>query len=479
MTRYELLMRKWLVPRRPNHGIFLWIMVPTTVALVLAMGITSGAASGKALDHSLAGLFLVLVGGLMALVISIATHLRLPKSVFGGSLYLAIIAAYSPHVVGAYLGVSLALWAGTYLPLGLGPLNTTDSLTLMVGFGLAWFLLGLLANHLAEAMDRRLAYERELAHQIKELETSRRRMVSAQEGLRKDIASHLHGGVQGRLWVVIHKLRRCSEVAGNSMNGLQPVLDEAIQELERVNGDVVREISHQLYSSIISRGLPAALVSLSDRFDSIPVALEIDDRIKQIESPDGLKLPHEMRLALYRVGEEALSNAAQHSNATQVRISLQLTAQDHVVLVVEDNGIGLESDEFSTGSGILSMEDNVRVIGGDCTVTSTPGQGTRITVQAELKYADNGATSGPEHPDAAYSPAPSDLRAGRPSVRQLGPPGPTGSTAATLHLASRPWWVALDQPTGHPPPQAWPCQCSRGQRAVGPILCLALRLSPR
>ncbi len=385
MTDPASVMRTWLVPRRPDYAIFLYLVVPTNIALTLAMGLTSGVILGQVMSHFLTSLFLLVVGGALGLGVSIISTLLTPRDTFKQPLPLAVLAAYGPHVAGAYLGVSLALWIRMRPPFGFPAIDGPITAILLVGFSLAWFLLGLLANHLAQASDRRVAYERELAHQVKELASSRRRFVMVQERLKREIASHLHGKVQGSLWVIIYRLRECSESAAGSLtNGLRPKLEEAIEELVRVTGDDLRDISHQLHPSLIRLSLPSALRALGDRFSPvIPIELSIDPMVEELESTDE-KLSEELRLALYRVAEEALNNVIKHAEATSVRMSLAATwSGRRVVLKVEDDGKGFDPDECGHGFGIATMKDGVTAIGGTCEIDSSPDAGTRLTVTAQ------------------------------------------------------------------------------------------------
>ncbi len=388
MTQRSTLAWRWLAPRRPNYAVFLWIVVPTNVALVLAIGLTSGIASSQVLDHLLGGLFLATVGGALALAVSIVATLLIPRRIFHRSLWLAVAAAYGPYTGGAYLGVSLAVWTRSYLPFGLDPLDQLTTISLMVGFVLVWFWLGLLSNHLAEALDRRLAYEKELAAKVDELEESRRRVVFVQERLRREIASQLHGRVQGNLWVIIHRLRESSRSI-SQLQGELPSLDEPIQDLEKLNGTELREISHQLHPALIKMGLHLALSSLRERFGAVmPVTLHVDEAIEQIESLDGQRLSPELRLAIYRIAEEALSNVSKHSAANRVELSLVQTQEGRIVISIRDDGRGFDADRASGGLGVLSMQDYCGTVGGTLQINSARGEGTVVAASFPIVLGD-------------------------------------------------------------------------------------------
>ena len=141
----------------------------------------------------------------------------------------------------------------------------------------------------------------------------------------------------------------------------------------------LRSITRQLYPSIIRMGLPSALNTLSDRFRSIfDIHLEISEEIATLESPVRPGLTESLRIALYRITEEALGNIAKHSQAKDAWVSLSLTPIREVLLLVRDNGEGFNPSEAYPGHGLLSMEDYAAGLGGNIEVDSSPDMGTTV-----------------------------------------------------------------------------------------------------
>jgi signal transduction histidine kinase len=81
--------------------------------------------------------------------------------------------------------------------------------------------------------------------------------------------------------------------------------------------------------------------------------------------------------ALYRVAQEALTNARRHSDAGLVRVAVRSSGDD-AVLEVEDDGCGFEP-EATSGGGLSGMRERLAALGGSIRVESRPGHGTRIT----------------------------------------------------------------------------------------------------
>jgi hypothetical protein len=89
-------------------------------------------------------------------------------------------------------------------------------------------------------------------------------------------------------------------------------------------------------------------------------------------------LRHEVRMALFHVAQEALSNAAKHSQATSIAVALYTSAEG-VVLSLKDNGRGFDMAGANRrmGYGLLNMQDRVAAQGGRVEVNSQLGEGTR------------------------------------------------------------------------------------------------------
>ena len=111
----------------------------------------------------------------------------------------------------------------------------------------------------------------------------------------------------------------------------------------------------------------------------------------QINASDKTEeLPIEMKLLMYRVVQESLTNIAKHSHADSVFINLK--DKDNVFLLeIIDDGIGFEVDDIllprpeATGLGLLGMRERLRLVGGKINIMSQLGKGT--TIQAEFPWA--------------------------------------------------------------------------------------------
>ncbi|MEE8471178.1 MAG: ATP-binding protein, partial [Dehalococcoidia bacterium] len=221
-----------------------------------------------------------------------------------------------------------------------------------------------------------------------ELQLSRERMVTVQESVRRDIAQQIHGSVQNRLIILLHRLKELERMASSSEMAAELV--DLRQKLGDLIDSHVRPISHRLYPSILRRGLVAALQSLADQFEAtLAIDMWLDEGLVRQEKVNPRLILEQVRLAAYRIAEETLTNAAKSANASKVSIRLELRSGGWLRLMVRDNGQGFDVKSASGGSGILMMQDYAEVAGGECVISSVPNDGTEVT--ATLPLAGPGA----------------------------------------------------------------------------------------
>ncbi len=161
---------------------------------------------------------------------------------------------------------------------------------------------------------------------------------------------------------------RAPEIVGRTSD-IQRMLEGAVQQ--------VRRLSYQLCPEPVERaGLSVALRHLAGRArQSFPGNLTAD-------CPNSLELPAAASLALFRIAEQALSNAVRHSGATRIRMVLRAGPR-RTTLEIRDNGRGFDTARLRrrvTGLGLPLMECYARDAGLDLVITSTPGRDTIVKI---------------------------------------------------------------------------------------------------
>ena len=246
---------------------------------------------------------------------------------------------------------------------------------------------GILANF-RDITERKLAEESRIKHaatlaRAEELQRSRQRIVTVQESLRRDISQQLHGTVQNRLIILLHRLAELENVAPTKKTAKE--LKDLHQKLADIIEGQVRPISHRLYPSILRRGLVASLQSLGDQFETtLDIEMDLDKLIQRRERNDPRFIPEQVRLSAYRIAEEALTNAAKYAQESKITIRLNALQEGQFRLNVEDNGPGFDPEKVSRGLGTLMMQDYAEMVSGSCVIRSTPRKGTEIVATLPL-----------------------------------------------------------------------------------------------
>jgi two-component system sensor histidine kinase UhpB len=198
--------------------------------------------------------------------------------------------------------------------------------------------------------------------------------LAAQEAERHRIAQELHDEVGQGLTVVLLGLRRALDVAPADLaEELELVQESARSSLEEV-GEVARRLRPGVLEDL---GLVPALAALATDFSK-----HGGGHVQREFTAAPLSLSRDQELVIYRVAQEALTNAARHADADTV--TLAFTEQDETVeLRVQDNGRGgLETR--AEGSGIRGMRERALLVGGRLMLGSGPSGGTTVRLVVPL-----------------------------------------------------------------------------------------------
>lgn len=199
-----------------------------------------------------------------------------------------------------------------------------------------------------------------------------RRLMSAQEAERARIARELHDSIGQSLALLNIQLQRAMQPPTSERR--RPGVQELSAKLKQV-GQQVSRLSHQLHSSELEfLGLAVAIKGLCREF-SEQYKIKLDCRCSDIPA----ELDNDVGLCVLRVVQEALHNIAKHSQASSVQVEI-VGRNGELALSISDNGIGFEVNKSrrSAGLGLVSMRERMYLIGGQLTIASIPGQGTRI-----------------------------------------------------------------------------------------------------
>lgn len=158
------------------------------------------------------------------------------------------------------------------------------------------------------------------------------------------------------------------------------LLDQAAEQLEVAATDLRSLITDLRPASLDALGLLPALELLVERARghcSATITSEFDLAFETGREPTRHTL--ELESVLYRVVQEALSNAVQHAAATTIDVRI-VEDDATVVATVTDDGDGFETRDISVGFGLIGMRERAELVGGTLEVSSSPGAGSRITL---------------------------------------------------------------------------------------------------
>ncbi|HUC06708.1 MAG TPA: sensor histidine kinase [Solirubrobacterales bacterium] len=208
---------------------------------------------------------------------------------------------------------------------------------------------------------------------MERLEAERRRAgsaaLAAQEEERARVARDLHDEVNQSLTGLLLRLEAARAAA-------PPELEAELDETKALANQAMRELL-----SLARQLRPTAL-------DDLGLAAAIAGQVEQIgrgEIEADFKaegqltdLGGDAQLVVYRVAQEALSNATRHSEASRVSVALRRREDGGVSLDVADDGRGFAFDESEGGLGIAGMRERALLIGGELTIESRPSHGTAV-----------------------------------------------------------------------------------------------------
>ena len=149
----------------------------------------------------------------------------------------------------------------------------------------------------------------------------------------------------------------------------------------------MRQISYRLHPALLSDlGLEPALESYLSSISKHSM-LEVDFRMVGFEG----RVDPEIEIVLYRLSQETLTNTLKHSRAKHFKLSI-IKGYPHIIFLAEDDGIGFALSEFDQPKhtlGLLSMRERAAMLGGNFSVRTSPGKGTKISIEIPIRDSLN------------------------------------------------------------------------------------------
>ena len=239
---------------------------------------------------------------------------------------------------------------------------------------------------LKDEIRQRKRVEKKLRHSEEKLRQISKKLLETLEADRKTIAKELHDSIGANLAAIkfsleekLAKMVSTPPAHLTSLENIVSYLMSTIKETKRISANLHPTTMEDL-------GLSATISWFCREFKLFYKDIDIKQDIDIDEST----LSESIKIVLYRIIQEATSNAAKHGRPGKIDINLR-KKDGAIVLTIADNGLGFEpgagliSSDPLSGHGIVGMKERAEICGGKFALKSKPGVGTRITVEIPLQ----------------------------------------------------------------------------------------------
>lgn len=228
-------------------------------------------------------------------------------------------------------------------------------------------------NHLADRLESTIRNQQRLAH----------RLLSAREEERQHLARELHDEFGQYLASLSAEAAFARELADDGVPDLRPCADSIAKTTEHMM-EVLQQILHRLRPIGLEEfGLGPSLQELIEGWNR----RSRDTRFTYAADGDLAGLPDDINVSVYRIIQEAITNAVRHGQPAHVAVTLY-RGPAGLALEIRDDGQGSPPPDGPTGKpggfGRLGMEERVLALGGTLEISAAPGQGTRVCVRFPL-----------------------------------------------------------------------------------------------
>jgi PAS domain S-box-containing protein len=239
----------------------------------------------------------------------------------------------------------------------------------------------LVVGFIEDIEERRKAEER-LKEAKAELEELAGKLLGAQERERRRISRELHDDVGQRMSLITSDVAKIEQELRVERKTELAERAEALKQQLFALATTIHDMCSNLHSTKLDHlGLRAALKDLCGAIfehNGMSVTLDVDDHADRMQERTAL--------CFYRVAQEALNNAAKHSNAREAKVVAKREG-DMICMRIRDYGCGFDpaAAKLSTGIGLASMRERLRSVNGTLMIQTGAGVGTEII--AQVRYS--------------------------------------------------------------------------------------------
>jgi signal transduction histidine kinase len=208
-----------------------------------------------------------------------------------------------------------------------------------------------------------------------------KKLLSAEETERTRLARELHDDIAQRLAFLNIEVDKLVMGKKSIPEPVRDGLKQISQGIGEVSSDI-NAISRRLHPAALDvLGLVRSIETECKNFIRLretPITWDLDGSLQH--------LPKDISLCTFRILQEGMRNILRHAKATAVHVTL-IKKNDSLHFLIKDDGVGFDpaSNTKVAGLGIASMEERARLLKGDLSIESRPGQGTTVKLVLPLE----------------------------------------------------------------------------------------------
>ncbi len=215
-------------------------------------------------------------------------------------------------------------------------------------------------------------------------------LLAARETEKREIAKALHDeiGTASVMLSALVSIAKQSVQKGNktqALKNLERLQTQTQESIERLRNIIVTLRPPSLDTDGALRG------SMEELIKDVCNLGRLKYRFVCAENMNEKGISDRVKILLYRLVQEALSNVVKHARATRVTVQVK-RVKDKIYVTVKDDGVGFTPGKRTSihHVGLRSMQDSVRLLGGELKISSTPGHGTQIYAEGPCVVYEEG-----------------------------------------------------------------------------------------
>ena len=211
-----------------------------------------------------------------------------------------------------------------------------------------------------------------------------KRSLEIQEEERRNLSQELHD----ELGQTITAIKAVAVSISNKTTLEKRYINSSVKTIVEYSDhvyQVAKNMMHRLRPSVLDEfGLVKALQNMIDEWNDNQDDIFCDFTFLDVPTD----LSESLKINIYRIIQESLTNTLKHSNASQVAVTIKndrLDNTERINLKIKDNGIGIDQDKIIPGFGLLGMKERVEMNGGIFEFESSAGNGVKINIFVPIK----------------------------------------------------------------------------------------------